>query len=155
MESQGYNCDTFVVSMPASSPTTLDRYVKLFFKTPVFRIERFVLKHAAGVTITDKDVEQCTLEVGSSVGIWQIIEREPCEALAVWTHGQAVGCTWWRLEHQRDGSPVLMFGSGIKAPDNLNLAMRLLLQLATQGHYVYSRVLLWNAARDLGKATKT
>jgi phosphopentomutase len=52
------------------------------------------------------------------------------------------------LEHTRQGAPVLMFGSGIRSAST-GMVQRVAMLPLTQGHYLYSRVLLWSAGRML------
>ena len=136
------------MTLPNAAPTAFPAFVKGFFSSPAFQLERHVLQYAAGITITDKDIRESTLEVGAKLGVWDVTQRDENEAIAVWSQGSVDGCTWWRLEHTRNGDPVLMFGSGIRT-NNAGMAHRVAMLPLTQGHYLYSRVLLWSTGRML------
>eukprot|EP00045_Choanoeca_perplexa_P002911 m.27622 g.27622 ORF g.27622 m.27622 type:complete len:189 (-) comp11764_c0_seq1:101-667(-) len=148
MKDEGYNCDTFVLPLPNAPPADLNKYIRAFFSSPVFQLERYVLQYAAGISIEDQDIRKCGFEVGDKLGVWGVTERCDNEALALWSQGSTDGCSWWRLEHTREGDPVLMFGSGIRT-NNASKAYRLAMVPLTQGHYLYSRILLWSTGRNL------
>ena len=102
----GYTCDTFSLVLDHSDPITLEKYLRAFFNSPVFKLERAVLEPFVSRKLTDKQAAESTFSVGSQLLVWTVKECSQREMLSVYeTPATGPGCTWFALEHTRAGVP--------------------------------------------------
>ena len=143
--------DCYVVRLERS--VSLAEFVTAFYTTPLFRLERFVLRWLVSRPSTDEQVRQLALGQGDHFAAWQVEARAERQVLLV----DLTGATrsWLMAESSDDaqqGGSSLYFGSAIlkqatarDAEAKLAPGFRLLLPL----HRIYSKALLWSARRRL------
>merc|ERR1712000_368123 len=85
----------------------VDQYAKFFFSSVFFKPEKIILyaikrQHEP---ITDR------FEVGRSIYLWQVTQRNQDEILLTWEFYTTKGSTWFCLPQNGN---VIMFGSSIQ-----------------------------------------
>ncbi|NRB30287.1 MAG: hypothetical protein HRU27_06805 [Rhizobiaceae bacterium] len=136
----------------------LSDYILAFFSTPIFRMERLILN----LVPSGRSNEQCVLDLaagtGDKIAGWKTEKRDDSQLLLAVGDGPIR--TWLMVQ----GSPYsetttrLYFGSAVlptgmtkEGHPKLAIVFRLFAGL----HIFYSRLLLWWAARDLGRKSRS
>jgi hypothetical protein len=141
----GHYVDAY--SADVSRRVAVADYVVAFYTTPVFKLERLILKHAVAKPSTDADARALADGRADAFAAWTVEARAADELLL----GDYTGRTrsWLRVE-PLDGGTRLWFGSAVVAVRDratgrarLGAAYTALLGF----HKLYSRVLLGAAAR--------
>ncbi|KAG9413773.1 hypothetical protein AC1031_012994 [Aphanomyces cochlioides] len=128
-----------------SRPTTVQELARAFFESPVFQVERRVLKLAGAGEVTDEAIQALNFEPGDAVATFQVVENAPGEILLCWSDKETVnGHSWLALTE--NGTTVL-FGSTIR---NDSLFVRLITPL----HCMYAKIVLASARYELEKSLK-
>ncbi|MEM9969681.1 MAG: hypothetical protein AAF762_01095 [Pseudomonadota bacterium] len=129
--------DAYFVARPG---VALPNYVDRFFTTPIFRLERSILRLTGGVPSEDQQVAALASGTGEVMASWRVEARSDDELLLV-VPGTPIR-TWLAVDDRG-----IWFGSVIVAgPDgNIPFMIRALIPF----HALYSRVLLWAAARRM------
>lgn len=120
----------------ASGDATLEQFVRAFFSTPIFRLERRLLR-LAGKRSSDQQVDDLASGAGSVMAAWVIEDRSETELLLT-VAGSPIR-TWLAV-----GPGELWFGSAIVADGG---KIPFLAKALMPFHHVYSRSLLRAAAR--------
>ncbi|KAI8615086.1 hypothetical protein BC830DRAFT_1081522 [Chytriomyces sp. MP71] len=139
--------DLFEIKIPRQllrSSLTVTQFARAFAHSPVFSLERFMIKQAG----LAKDVGvPASFAVGDRLAIWTIAKRNQDEILATWEVSGApfAGSTYFRVIDESSEFPVtLQFGSCLKVPAEKSIS-----PVAMTLHFFYSRALLASAAATL------
>jgi hypothetical protein len=150
-ESWGSYGDCF--SLLADRPVSLEEFVFAFYTSPVFRIERFLLKVFVRAPSTDFEARAVASGSVSTFAAWYVGERTANQLLMCdrFEHTRS----WFRVLPVEGGRTSLQFGSAVAARRNqsgsksgMGLSFRLLLVF----HVLYSQILLLGAMRRLEQA---
>ncbi|MEO0487904.1 MAG: hypothetical protein AAF092_18555 [Pseudomonadota bacterium] len=135
----GNHVDAYQLSV--SEPVALPDYIRAFFQTGIFRLERWILAVAAGASSSDYQIEDLAKGQGDRMAAWRVEARGDQEILLA-VEGSPIR-TW--LGVVSGPSPALLFGSAVLAyKGRVPFAARALMPF----HAVYSRVLLASAGRN-------
>jgi hypothetical protein len=138
----GHYTDCYV-AQTAAAVTGAD-YVAAFYTTPVFKLERLILKWAVSRPSTDAQARELAGGLRDDFAAWDVEARAPEQLLMRDLYGRT--CSWLMAEPSASGGTRLYFGSAVVvAPGRAQPggAFRPLLGF----HKLYSRVLL-RAARS-------
>ena len=133
--------DCFSVSIDRM--VNLDDFVFAFYTSPLFRIERLMLRVLAGAPATDVDARALAQSSASTFSIWYAGERTATQLLMCDRYERTR--SWFQVVPLVGGKTLLRFGSAVAATPGRTsprAAFRLLLGF----HIVYSQLLL-SAAR--------
>ncbi|MBR7778912.1 hypothetical protein [Undibacterium rugosum] len=137
---------------------TLSNYVYAFYTTPLFKIERFLLKWLAKRPSTDHDAKQLALNQTRQFAIWDVEERNARQILL----RDAAGRTrsWLMVEAlhtPQTHTTRLYFGSVVvpksRAADG-GTSFGLVFHLLSGFHHMYSKALLRAAQTRLSRLRK-
>ncbi len=137
--------DCFTVDIP--DQTSLERYIYAFYTTPLFKLERFVLKYAASTPSTDQDAKALAAHKANNFALWRLVGRTDTEILL--NAGRT--SSWLRVEPQEQGTR-LYFGTAVTSKTNAKTGkteMGFLFSALLGFHTLYSRALLSAAKRNL------
>ena len=141
----GAYTDCFVTSV--SGAVSFERYVAAFYCTPLFKLERVILKFALSRPSTDAQAEQLAAGDVDRFAVWSVEQRSANQLLLCDLNGATRSCLM--LDAGDDGGRSgtrLYFGSAVvprAGRSAIGFGFRALLGF----HKLYSRLLL-NAARD-------
>ena len=134
---------------------TQAQFVAAFYTTAVFKLERFILKHAVSRPSTDEQARQLAAGAIDMFAAWHVEAR--CADQLLMCDFQRRTRSWLMVMPVREGNTVrtrLYFGSAVVPAMNaktdrqsLGSVFRVLLGL----HKIYSRVLLYSAQVRLQK----
>jgi hypothetical protein len=133
---------------------TVDRVVSLadfvfaFYTSPVFRIERLLLRAFIGTSSSDSDARALADGSAASFAVWYVGKRTATQLLMCDRYERTR--SWFRVVPLNGGRTRLQFGSAVAAArDGRTGAMALggTFQLLLGFHVLYSRALL-RAAKD-------
>ncbi|KAL0486057.1 hypothetical protein AKO1_001727 [Acrasis kona] len=130
--------DSFAIPF-AQKDTKVDvlKLVQAFYTSPLFKLERFIIKIIADVKTSDEQIKKSNFNVGDEVLIWKVVNRTQDEVLLHWSYKGFEGSTWFKVNNGE-----LKFGSGL--PIKVGF-------VSTALHQIYSRLLLFGAKRNLNK----
>ncbi|HLZ98929.1 MAG TPA: hypothetical protein VKP66_13400 [Steroidobacteraceae bacterium] len=137
--------DCFSVAVAQS--VSLSDFVYAFYTSPVFRIERAILRILAGAPSTDTEARGMADGSGSSFAIWRVGERTTTQLLMCDRFEKTR--SWFQVVPLEGGGTVLRFGSAVATSrdrQNGALSVGLGFRWLMGFHVLYSRILL-NAAR--------
>jgi hypothetical protein len=140
-------------SVTVDRPVSLTDFVFAFYTSPVFRLERFVLRALMGIPSSDSGARALADGSAASFAAWYVGKRTATQLLMCDRYERTR--SWFRVVALTGGGTILQFGSAVAAARDdqsgakaLGGAFRLLLGF----HIIYSQVLLY--AAKVG-ATKT
>jgi len=142
--------DSFAVLVDAA--VSLPEFVQAFYTSPLFKLERLVLRLLAGAPSSDAEVAALAAGAQNSFAVWAVGERSATQLLMCDRYGKTR--SWFQvLPLSADGQPqtVLQFGSAVAARRSSTGSKRMaggfkaLLGL----HRLYSRLLLRAARRGV------
>lgn len=144
----GHATDCFACELPYS--VTLADYVSAFYTTPLFRLERAILRLALRLPSTD--AEAFAVARGSAIrfAAWDVEDRYGTQLLMHEKSGRTR--SWFMVEALTDGTR-LYFGSALvpisktDADANPHRPPSRVFRLIHQLHFAYSRALLGAARR--------
>lgn len=137
----GHYTDCFSASVTGQIP--LERWVRSFYTTPLFRGERLILG-AFGLGSTDAELDAVLEGRASRFAAWTVEDRRDDELLMCDVNGRTR--SWFKVGPGADDGTQVWFGSAVLASDRgLPPGYRLLLPL----HRFYSRRLLAAGVRRL------
>ncbi|KAJ3250544.1 hypothetical protein HDU77_006578 [Chytriomyces hyalinus] len=138
--------DLFQMRLPKTlfQTPSLAEYAKSFAYSPVFSLERLLLK----ATLVAKDISvPDRFEVGDRLAAWRVIGRldDKHELLMAWGHDWTPinGTTYFKLVDEAD-SVKIQFGSGLMLPNGTSVN-----PVVMHLHGFYSRCLIFNTAATL------
>jgi hypothetical protein len=139
-------------SVAVAQPVSLSEFVHAFYASPVFRIERAILRVLAGAPSTDAEARGVADGSGSSFAIWRVGERTTTQLLMCDRFEKTR--SWFQVVPMEGGGTLLRFGSAVAANRNrktealwVGRGFRWLMGF----HVLYSRVLLGAALRRVTK----
>ncbi|UYV39341.1 hypothetical protein N4R57_10240 [Rhodobacteraceae bacterium D3-12] len=135
--------DCFVTEV--ANTVTFADYVTAFYNTPLFKLERLILRITVKRPSTDADVIALAQGETDSFAAWTVEARADAQILLCDLSGATR--SWLMLAHD-DTTTRLFFGSAVVPRDGakgMGLSFRLLLG----AHKLYSRALLASASRRL------
>ena len=144
---RGDYTDCFATTIPR--PVDLGAFVLAFYTTPVFRLERAILRVAIGQPSTDAEAAALVRGERDAFAAWTVAARAGNQLLMADVFGRTA--SWFQVEPIDVTSTRLRFGSAVVArardsgPPRLDPGFHALLGF----HVVYSRVLLAAARRWL------
>jgi len=149
-ERWGYYGDCFSVQVDGS--VTLSQFVFAFYTSPIFRIERLILRVLVGAPSTDEQARAVAQGREDTFAVWTVGERTPTELLMCDRYGKTR--SWFRVVPQASGGTVLEFGSAVAArsaaTDSVKMSRGFGVLLGF--HRLYSRMLLAAASRRVIRA---
>lgn len=146
-ERWGGSGDCFSVSVDRVTP--LAEFVFAFYTSPVFRIERLILRLLAGAPSTDAELRWLAEGSATSFAIWRVGERTATQLLMCDRYERTR--SWFGVVPLKDGRTLLQFGSAVASgSDHRSGAARgNLFRLLLRFHVMYSQVLLHAAKRGV------
>lgn len=139
-------------SVAVAQPVSLGDFVYAFYTSPVFRIERAILRILAGAPSTDAEARGVADGSGSSFAIWRLGERTTTQLLMCDRFEKTR--SWFQVAPMEGGGTLLRFGSAVAASRNREtgaLSVGRGFRWLMGFHVVYSRVLLGAAGRRVTK----
>lgn len=147
-ERWGHYGDCFSASVDRA--VTLSEFVLAFYTSPVFRVERLILRILAGAASTDGEARALAEGRGESFAVWTVGARTVDQLLMCDRYGKTR--SWFRVVPLAASGTVLQFGSAVAGRPRgdgawgMSRTFGVLLGL----HRMYSRALLKVAARRCG-----
>ena len=145
------DCYASVLARPVSHQA----FVEAFYTTPLFKLERLILRWFAGRPSTDHDARALAQGTAHSFAAWNVAGRTPDELLLADFSGRTRS---WLMVSAMSGaegqSTRLFFGSAVvpKVRASSKQAELGLVFTALLGfHKLYSRALLWSARLKLAR----
>jgi len=126
---------------------TLSQWVFAFYTSPVFRIERFILRLLSRSPSSDQQVRDVAEGRSGTFAVWDVGARSQDQLLMCARYGKTR--SWFRVVPQASGGTVLQFGSAVaerRGPDGaagMGAGFKVLLGV----HKIYSRVLIGSATK--------
>jgi hypothetical protein len=139
-------------SVAVAQPVSLSDFVYAFYTSPVFRIERAILRILAGAPSTDAEARGAADGSGSSFAIWRVGERTTTQLLMCDRFERTR--SWFQVAPMEGGGTLLRFGSAVAVSWNREteaLSVGRGFRWLTGFHVLYSRVLLSVARRGVMK----
>lgn len=142
--------DCYVTAVPV--PVSLEQYVAAFYTSPLFRLERAILRWAIRRPSTDSDAARLARGETDRFAAWTVEGRDHRQLLLCDLFGRTR--SWLMVEAREGGTGTrLYFGSAVvptprsveRGRPRMGTAFRLLLGF----HRLYSRALLRAACRGL------
>ena len=144
----GVHTDCFKVLV--SQNTELSTFIEAFFSTLPFRLERLLLRIAGVQNTSHADLIALASGQASRFAAWEVEHRDTHQVLL--SAGQGVIRTWLMAAPAGHGATRLHFGSGVlpTRTDAQGTPRLGRITSALMGfHTLYSRILLWSAARRI------
>ena len=132
----------------------LSQYVEAFYTSPLFKVERFILRWAVRRPSSDAEARQLARGEIDRFAAWTVEDRDRRQLLMCDLFGQTR--SWFLVEPRVDGTGTrLYFGSAVvptpasvqRGKPQMGLVFRALLGF----HQLYSRALLSAACRQLNR----
>ena len=144
----GGHTDSFATD--AAGEIGLAEFVTAFYTTPIFRLERLILRLLARRPSTDADVSALAQGTRDQFAVWTVEARSPGQLLLRELSGATR--SWLMVSPgTRPGTTRLWFGSAVvprSGQETLGRPYRLLMG----AHTFYSRALLASAKRRLARS---
>lgn len=139
-------------SVSVAQPVALADFVCAFYTTPVFKLERLILKYLVARPSTDEQAKQLANGSIDTFAAWSVEERTDDQLLMCDFHSRTR--SWFMVVPLDEAETLLLFGSAVTPAQNrktgqweLGTGFSALLGF----HKLYSRVLLSSATRRLSK----
>ena len=139
-------------AMAVAQPVSLGDFVFAFYTSPVFRIERAILRILAGAPSTDAEARGVADGSGSSFAIWRVGQRTTTQLLMCDRFEKTR--SWFQVAPMEGGGTLLRFGSAVASSRNREtgaLSVGRGFRWLMGFHVLYSRVLLGAARRRVTK----
>lgn len=135
--------DCYAVELPTQ--ISLNDYIAAFYTTPLFKIERFILKVAVKAPSTDQDAQNLAKAETTKFAAWNIEGRTDSQLLLCEFSKRTR--SWLHVEPTPTGTR-LYFGSAV-TPDPKSNSLGPFFTALLGFHKIYSRALLSAAKRRL------
>ena len=166
-----HSADSFEAKLPPNLPLQQDKsdvntYVKLFYSSIVFKAEKTIVK----TLFKQPEPNLSNFDVGHTVYLWKVVDRNDEEVLMAWQVGSAKGSTWFCIPKNKG---TILFGSYIQTPkthDDNNLLTKeatfslrqklvsvfsaITWPIILSFHETYSIILLYGVSRQFSKHIK-
>jgi hypothetical protein len=138
-------------SIVVDRAVALSAWVFAFYTSPVFRVERWILRFLARAPSSDEQVRAVAEGRGDNFAVWTVGERTSTQLLMCDRYGTTR--SWFRVVPQASGGTLLQFGSAVAArpAERNSLKMSRGFGVLLGFHRLYSRVLLAAARRRVGR----
>lgn len=145
--------DCFCV--PIDRPVSLAEFVGAFYTTPLFRIERAILRVLAASPSTDEEIPRLLAGSRTTFAAWELSARTETQLLMSDRYGKTR--SWFRVIPQASGGTLLQFGSAVAAKPGANgkSGMSGGFHALLGFHRLYSRLLLQSARKRLIRQAAT
>lgn len=153
-QKNGVHTDCYFTEV--SGHVSQEQFVLAFYSTPLFRLERFILKWAVSKPSSDEQLAQLAAAKSNHFAAWSLEDRTENQLLMSDFRGRTRSWLMTNyIETETSGHTTLYFGSAVVPAEDkqtgkqrLGFAYRALLGF----HKWYSVALLSAAARKLSKA---
>ena len=167
-----HSADAFEAKLPPDLPlkqdkSDVDTYVKLFYSSMVFKVEKTIMR----TLFKQPEPDLSNFEVGHTVYLWKVVDRNDQEILMAWQVGSVKGSTWFCIPNNKS---TILFGSYIQTPKThqhnnhptdeakFSFAQKLVSVIAAitwpivlSFHETYSLILLYGVSQKFSKHMKT
>lgn len=147
--------DCYVMEVPGA--VTQAAFIEAFYTSPLFKIERALLKYLAGRSATDADAKQLAEGRAEKFSAWRVEDQSISELLLADFTGQTR--SWLRASpagaSDQASRTLLYFGSAVvphQRPGSAKPGMGWPFHALLGFHRIYSRLLLSAASRRVGLA---
>ena len=140
---EGCYTDCYATDFPAH--ITFAQYITAFYTTPLFKLERLILKIAARSPSTDDDAKRLAAAESTTFAMWTVEGRTETQLLTRDNIGRTR--SWFMIEPTATGTR-LYFGSAV-TPIEGTVKRGFTFDLLLPFHKLYSRALLAAAKRAL------
>lgn len=137
----GCAADCFMTVVPGQ--VGLEDFIRAFFHSPVFRLERAILTILAAKPTNLADVEALARGESAEFAVWQLEQRSENQLMMAVYHGSRIRT--WLMVAPADNGTKLFFGSAILARPDGTIGGGF--KWSKTLHEAYSRILL-RAARS-------
>ncbi len=148
----GY-ADCYVTDVPGS--VSQEQFIEAFYTSPLFKVERFILRYLAASPSTDADVKQLARGKAATFAAWRVESQSAAELLLADITGRTR--SWLMAVPHAGPSPGagthLYFGSAVLAREGRGAGkggMGWRVHALMGFHRLYSRLLLSAAGRRVG-----
>lgn len=145
--------DCFALSV--DRPVPLAEFVLAFYTSPVFRIERVILRLLARAPSTDTEARRLADGSGVCFAVWRVGERTATQLLMCDRYERTR--SWFRVVPLKERKTLLQFGSAVASGggDQVETGIRAnLFRPLLKFHVVYSQLLLYGATMNLATSSK-
>lgn len=144
---RGAYTDCYATDLPHA--VTLAQYVGAFYTTPLFKLERFILRWAVNRPSTDADAQALGAGSTERFAAWDVEQRAPDQLLLCDLYGRTR--SWLRVAALAEGGTRLYFGSAV-VPRKQGGGMGFVFTALLGVHHLYSRALLRAARARLARS---
>jgi hypothetical protein len=150
-ERWGRYADCFSVSVDRA--VTLPEFVFAFYTSPLFKVERLILRALLGASSTDEQALALATGTENSFAVWRVGDRTATQLLMCDRYERTR--SWLSVVASGNGSTRLQFGSAVaersgpQGTREMSFGFGLLLGF----HVVYSKLLLRAASVSVTKST--
>lgn len=148
---EGAYVDCYSTEVPA--PVTFSEFIFAFYTTPLFKVERGILKRLASRPSTDIQAKQLADRTTDHFAAWSVERRTENELLMCDFHGRTRSWLMVNPMHTAgDPRTQLYFGSAVvprRNPKNGELSLGWNYQALLGFHKIYSVLLLYSARRSI------
>ena len=147
----GAYTDCYTTKIP--STVTHSQYIQAFYTTPIFKLERLILKWAVSRPSSDAQVNLLATGASDTFAAWRVEKR--CENQLLMCDYQGRTRSWFMIEPVESESGAqtrLYFGSAVvpvKNPKNSGSSPGLVFRALICSHKIYSVTLLFSARSRL------
>jgi hypothetical protein len=153
---EGAFVDCYYIDIP--NDVTLEQYIKAFYTTPPFKVERTILSIITRRSATDQDAAELALGNSERYSIWTVEDRDINQILLREFTGATRSCLMVEPSStDTEAMTRLFFGSVVipkKVLENGQGSFGLLFHLLGGFHKLYSKVLLKAAFNKLLKNSR-
>ncbi|MBL8521073.1 MAG: hypothetical protein JNK75_10410 [Betaproteobacteria bacterium] len=157
VRARGDYADCYAVDVDAH--VSQAQFVEAFYTTALFKVERAILRVALGSPSTDRDARHLALGEAREFAYWRVAQRDATQLMLTDKSGQTSS---WLMAQALEAAPGartrLHFGSAVYAradPKTGRRSMGAAFHALLGFHRLYSRALLWSAARRAVRLTST
>ena len=147
--------DCYVVEVPGT--VTQEAFIEAFYTSPLFKVERAILKYAASRPATDSDAKELAAGRAVKFSAWSVESQSTSELLLADFTGRTR--SWLRAVAATGPNPSLRtslyFGSAVVPRERHGASdpgMGWLFHALMGFHRLYSRMLLSAASKRVGRA---
>jgi hypothetical protein len=147
-ERWGRYADCFAVNIDRN--VTLEQFVFAFYTSPLFRIERGLLRLLIGAPSSRADARAIADGTSDKFAAWYVGQRTATQLLMCDRYERTR--SWFRVDPKRDGSTRLRFGSGVAAKPGATTDVPqrpAVFSMLLWFHVLYSQALLRAAKANL------
>ncbi len=76
-----------------SNENDITNYARAFYTSPLFKVERFILKYGLGYSTTDELILKSDFNIGDKVLLWEVVGKTHNEVILRFRHNNFSGLT--------------------------------------------------------------